>query len=610
MVRKLLATTALAAVATLVGLSASAQQRFSQHIVFGDSLSAVSNIPLAQQAPTPPYTAGRWSNGGVWHEYWQLITGTPTNSLAIGGARSGRVLADRDLQIQIDRHLAANPALSRTALYTVWIGGNDYLNLGTTDPAVGVATTITNTATGIARLAGAGARNIMVVNLPNLGDTPNGRAGGAAGVAAANQLTGLHNSSLQTAVAGLRGTTGANIYLVDVSALFSAVLASPGTYGFSNTTTPCFTGVAFTGACATAAGAATSLFFDPIHPTTANHQVVGQFVNGTLATLIDGASSLAPATQLAFRVSDLMTQGISSRLAGARAGGGSVNLLGGTQAGKDGKVGIYAFGGYATGDRDATGGQFGFDYDLFSTGVGVDYRVDDHVTVGAAFAYGKGNAPTENLESEFKVKSYGLTTYGTAAFGNAYVDGYFSYSFDGYKDSYRQTRFAPQPLALVDTDGDTYGGGVTAGYSFSGSGVSFGPEFALRYLQTEIDGYTEKNAGPLALTVDRMDAESLVGSIGARVSGKSGSDGMVFAPHLRVAYEAELMNADRRVSGRLIGGERTTSIVGRDDGGSWLVGAGLALESGSLTAAVGYEGRLGGDDGRDHAVTARVRFGF
>ena len=123
------------------------------------------------------------------------------------------------------------------------------------------------TAGQLARLHAAGAEYIVIVNLPDVGRTPGGQAGGPTAAAAASALAGLFNTTLNGAVA----SSGFHVIPVNVFALFNELLANPSSFGFTNVTgIACTTGNAFTCTTSTlvAPGAdKTYLFADPIHPT-------------------------------------------------------------------------------------------------------------------------------------------------------------------------------------------------------------------------------------------------------------------------------------------------------------------------------------------------------
>lgn len=617
---RLLGGTALAAFLCLGAGAAQAQTLdYSSFVVFGDSLSDTDNLKNLNPAlrPGAPYVNGRFTNGPVWAEGFAAARGLSLDSRAYGGARATRT-DPIDLTAQVSAYLARNSSIPSDRLVGIWIGGNDYIAVLTqpqTNPTAAaqaaVAATANAVATQAARLAGAGAEHFVLINLPPLGSIPLTSSLSAADRASANTVADLHAQAIARVAEGLR-ENGMSATVVDVNALFRDLLASPQTYGLANATIPCIAPVGpggstvATGACATAAGAAGTVFFDPLHPTAAAHAIVGQFVDGTLSATFEAPAINATATEISQRLYDLANQGIASRMAGARTGQGSVNITA-AQAGADGRVGIYGFGTYLDGERDATTGRMGYKYDGFNAGIGADYQVDDKVTAGLAFSYGKADSSTDGKMGSVDAKAYNVTAYFTAAASRElWMDGYLSLSFDDY-DLSRQTRFGPYATAGGSTKGTTYGAGGTVGYTPDMGSFGMGPVFGLRYAQTRIEGYAEQGGGPLALTWDDWEAKSLVGMAGVQLSGYGHS----FIPHLRLAYEHEFNNDGREVTGRFANRELAQGEAGAGKRGRFALSTSVAMMADdNVMIGIGYDGRIEGGSPSDHAFNARIKFTY
>lgn len=617
---RLLGGTALAALLSCAMAAPALAQSldYSSLLVFGDSLSDTDNLKNLSPASRPgaPYVNGRFSNGPVWAETYAANTGTTLNSRAYGGARATRT-SPIDLTAQVSAYLATNSAIPSDRLVGIWIGGNDYIAVLTepqANPSAAAQAAVTATATAVAtqagRLQAAGAKNFVLMNLPPLGNIPLTSGLSAADKASANTVSDLHAAAISSVAANLRAQ-GANAAIVDVNGLFRDILARPAAYGFANTTIPCYAPVGAngalvaTGACATSAGTAGTVFFDALHPTQAAHAVVAQFVEGTLSANYEAPAANNVATELAQRLFDLANQGVGSRMAGVRTGQGSVNMTS-AQAGTDGRYGLYTFGAYLDGERKGSTGRYGYDYDGFNVGIGADYQVDDHVVAGLAFSYGKADLTTDEDLARINGKAYNITTYVTAAADALWLDGYMSFSFDRY-DLDRVTKFSPYPVAGGDTKGTTFGGGGTVGYAPNLGGFTAGPFLGLRYAKTRIEGYAENGGGPLALAWDDWNAESLVSSLGVQLSAA----GHAIVPQLRIAYEHEFANDGRLITGRFANRELVTGEAGagkRDRLAVGLQAAGMAADN--VMVSIGYDGRVEGGRATDHAFTARVKVGF
>jgi len=253
-------------------------------VSFGDSLSDVGNFFAATggaSPPSPPYDAGRFSNGPNWVEYLAHDLGVvaPTASssggtdYAYGGAMTdtgytsstfaGATANVPNIGTQIDTYLASNTP-NPNQLFTIWGGANDFLGGGQTNPAIPVS----NIGTEITTLANAGARQFIVPNLPLLGEVPYALINlTPAQQQGLDQLTIGFDSLLQAEVTQLQQSLGVQIHLVDIATLFQNVIANPSQYGFTNVTSDALDNGVLNGQG--------YLFWDQIHPTTAGDQLIG-----------------------------------------------------------------------------------------------------------------------------------------------------------------------------------------------------------------------------------------------------------------------------------------------------------------------------------------------
>ncbi|MFB2934501.1 SGNH/GDSL hydrolase family protein [Aerosakkonemataceae cyanobacterium BLCC-F154] len=254
-------------------------QNSPQIYVFGDSLSDVGNVYQATNGnnpPSPPYFKGRYSNGPVWVEYLASrlkLSSNLVNNFAYGGAKTGdSQQLPPGVLAQIQRFKAENTTVNSKALYIIWAGANDYLG-GATDTTL----PINNLATAVKRLAESGAKNIVVVNLPDLGKLPATRTTERANLL--SRLTQNHNTGLAASLKSLRQEFGdTNIGYIDVNALFQLVYNSPEKYGLENVTQACL------GDGNVCDRPNEYLFWDGIHPSTAAHKLLVQLASHKLTT--------------------------------------------------------------------------------------------------------------------------------------------------------------------------------------------------------------------------------------------------------------------------------------------------------------------------------------
>jgi thermolabile hemolysin len=273
-VKKIIVAIALALVTFMTALTLSTQQfePINQLVVFGDSLSDTGMVFRATNGlypSDPPYFQGRYSNGRVWIEYLADrlgLSASQINNYACGGATSGSYSNGLipGLLSQVQSFTQTHSSVNSTSLYVLWAGANDYLQ-GTNDATVPVK----NVMDAIAFLSNAGAKRVLVANLPNLGQLPSTR--NTASAANLTALTQAHNQGLRRSLKVLRQQQpDLKIAVLDANTLYQEAITYPAKFEFTNVTSAC---VAGSRACG---HPEQFLFWDGIHPTTAAHQILGE----------------------------------------------------------------------------------------------------------------------------------------------------------------------------------------------------------------------------------------------------------------------------------------------------------------------------------------------
>jgi len=285
----------------------------SELVIFGDSLSDAGNnaalvdaglfgFPVGSRTPTPisappisdpvfiptlPYSSNRYSNGPVWTEQFAASLGlSATNSLspggtnfAFGGARIvGGAVPSLTNQLGSFLSLTHGPAPS-SALYIVEGGGNDARDVfetaaGGGDPAPLITAYAQNMGSLLSQLEGAGARDILLADIPDIGRIPAIATLGSFASGLASDLAAQMNSALFGELA--HTPAGVNIHVLDLYGLLDKVTDDPGAFGLTNVTTAC---AADAQCIASPTGA---FFWDGIHPTT---EGAGLISNAALAAV-------------------------------------------------------------------------------------------------------------------------------------------------------------------------------------------------------------------------------------------------------------------------------------------------------------------------------------
>jgi outer membrane lipase/esterase len=281
---------------------------FSAVYAFGDSLSDVGNVSLLtlRNVPvSPPYSGGGFSNGDIWVQDLARSLGLPRvepslaggTGYAYGGAHTGAtpVHAENptDLPSQLGQFVASVPNPPDNALYTVWAGSNDVLEIANNSSLTlqqqqaAISVAVSNEVNFIAGLAAHGAENFVVMNVPDVAKTPY-ELGRPASIGAASDLAALYDGQLAQSLQQFVAASGVKLELVDTYGLIDSVVANPAQYGFSNVNQPLWSGnLTDSGSGSLAAsGAAASgyLYFDGLHPTAQAHALLGSGVAQALTT--------------------------------------------------------------------------------------------------------------------------------------------------------------------------------------------------------------------------------------------------------------------------------------------------------------------------------------
>jgi phospholipase/lecithinase/hemolysin len=233
---------------------------FDRIVSFGDSLTddiggAYGNngVKYPQDSGSPYY----YCDGPVWVQYLAKSLNVPLVDMAYGGAETG--LADTTwgmvgdtaqwgLLWQVDQFIKSYPiSLPDNTLVTIWAGVCDIYyaqyyaqhqdeNPDKNDPQYIIQPNL-NIATAIAALKKAGFNNFLVMNIPDLGQTPAIKYYGSA---VQKQATGwclaFNKALLQNLTSLKKANPTIKLYTLDTFVLLDVMIALPGLFGFDNVT--------------------------------------------------------------------------------------------------------------------------------------------------------------------------------------------------------------------------------------------------------------------------------------------------------------------------------------------------------------------------------------
>lgn len=637
---KPLKTLAAAIALASLPLAASAAP-YSQFIIFGDSLSDSGQFPdtgspLLSGNPTggvrftnrtgPAYLANNTEYfGEVTTQRLagllglqalpstpvlpaQLTGNQPGSNYAVGGYRTDQIrdsitttsatvpppgntppLASRQ------GYLAEFTSADRNALYYINGGGNNVIQGLMVDFATASASA-SELVAGVTALQQAGARYIIVADLPDVGNTPLGLLSGQR--ANMSALTAIFNQELDRQLSAV----GGNILRTNFNGLLGEVYADLESFGFDATiaqTDTCFDdGSGGSSGCGPLANSTWAIngatpdpdrlvFNDGVHPTTAIHRITGDYLYSLLSA--PSEISLLPEMGLASLTShqqQLQNQWQNQRGAWQETGKWNGFVAGGMMRNDFKQAQI-------TPSADGKGTQLT---------LGSSYRLDDNWRLGAALGLQRQDLDTDS-NSNYELDSYLLTGFAQYQRGRTWADASLSYGQLDYSDLKRQFALGiTQRSEKGDTDGSLLAFSARIGYDLAkpGSGWMVSPFISADIARVDIDGYREAGMRSTALFFGDQERDSQRLGLGVQMRRQLTQQ---TAWHAEVVTEREMEDDTSHVR---------TGLVSRSGNSAELPG--YTPERSKLSGSIGITHDLGnelqlgasyhfrGTDDRQHGV--------
>lgn len=567
---------ALAAVVALASLPfASVAMPYSQLIVFGDSLSDSGQFPdvgspLLGGFPTGGARFTNRTGPNYQHdntEYYaevntqrlanllglQALPSTPSLPQALTGNSSGTNYAVAGYEtaqilnsvttvsvnpinpfapgVPITRngYLVDVPRVNPNALFYINGGGNDVRN-GVIFDQTSAAASASNIVAAVAVLQAAGARTIIVSDLPDVGLTPESAMLGGAVVASRSQASSLFNQELDVQLANL----GGNVVRLNVRGLMSEIQTDLATFGFDPAVVQsdvCFDGTPSAGVSCNEdptwgrsnlanVDPSKLLFNDGIHPTAAIHQITGDYIYSILSAPWE--TSLLPEMAM----SSLL--GHQQQLQG--------QLRESWQSPEKWRSFITASGmgrefepnaAVAEGDSDGLG-----------LTLGGSYRLDEQWRVGLALGLQTQQLETQS-DSEYDLSSYLVSAFAQFQQARLWANGSVSFGYLDYQNLNRQFALGiTERREEADTDGYLSALSARVGYDLArqASGWQVSPFISADLARVDVDGYRESGNDSTSLNFADQRRDSRRLGIGLQLSHQLNPRTVLFA---EVARERE-----------------------------------------------------------------------
>lgn len=265
--------------------------------IFGDSLHDNGNLLKATSGklPSPLYFKGRFSNGPLYCEYLQERLSKSTGrkialkNYAHAGALTNYINGYLPEAISLHEQISSHGrSFTDKDLIIIGCGPNNcafffdiyqfpYLHI---KRVTSIALDLRNSARKLIR---AGAKNIIMFNVPNIFSAPVSRKVTMAfrliGVPAIKKSLAKTNKDIR-AYASELSKGDVKVCVFDVHSLLAQAIHSPDAFGFNNSTSSIIPGAGkYTGEINISSSEEDYLFWDYVHPTTKAHNVLSEHIS-------------------------------------------------------------------------------------------------------------------------------------------------------------------------------------------------------------------------------------------------------------------------------------------------------------------------------------------
>jgi outer membrane lipase/esterase len=595
-------TNLYACLASLLLVGSLHAQQFSNIYFFGDSLTDLGNNTGAGSCnngvcTNPPgltwaYFLGqeyqmnisRSKDGGTDYAYSGAVTSGDT------GSCMGDPNCTTAYQISNFIQQSGNE-LDHNALYTLWAGANNLLNT-LLDPTplniINAATLAANDVSlQVEQLHSAGARNILVSNLPDLSQTPLIAMIGNPLLSQAMKVLGSENFNNQ--LLSHLAEKDYDVILLDAYSIVNNIINNPGLYGFSNVTSLCDPNVD--------PSCAGYLFVYNVHPTVAAHEITSDYIY----TVLTAPSFYAG-------LSRMTSQNIMNNLSAIRQ-----QMIPNIKT--DANRGLSFFGtlGVQPDSRYEINHFTEINSSPISGTIGLQSFMNDSVSVGIAFT--ESFATTDNTQQmlgDFHLNSSMLSLFLSYFKPSYYIDGILSAGIAQYHDINRYIKLGPyNTQAHGSTSGTFLSGSFEGGwFPWKNETMQLGPYAGVDINQVGLDSYTEQGAPTgVNLYFNAQDEDTLTGKLGIRLRWFKEYEQSLFVTNINLAVLDQWLDETRQIRFHVasLAGSHGSLPIAIPKGVFGQVGINIAnIRSSGVVWSGGYQYNAGEDHYQAHVINLAV----
>lgn len=331
-----------------------------------------------------------------------------------------------------------------------------------------------------------------------------------------------------------------------------------------------------------------------------NDPIVKAFTNASAAEAARLAEQLAPQTDGAASQAATGAQGLVSNAVSARTS----SLRGASAGSPFSQHGVWVQTLYSDASQGRRDGVAGYDADSKGVSFGIDGKLNDNLTLGAAYSYIETDVKSSG-GNKTDVESHAFTLYSGYESGNLFVDASLTY---GANDNTGK-RYIAGTVAKGDYDSKLFGLNLSAGYGLQFGKLTVEPRVAGRYSRVDIDSFTEKgSSASLKQGSQRYEAFEL--GAGARFASTFQAGRGTLEPELRLmGYHDFAADRARSTSSYVMGGTPFVTSGAKPVRNSYEAGVGVNYRLGAVSVGAGYD-YIGKSGYNADVVQLKVRYAF